>query len=459
MIRLLHAYFPARTLVLGLTEAALATVAFLIATIAQLGMLNGSIVLDYERGYAKIALLTGIFVVCMYYFDLYDSSVLSNQRESFTRTIQSLGFLCIVFGFIYYVFPSTRLERGTFVYGWLLALAAVLMWRKGFYYINRSGFFSERCVVVGDGPAARLLVSEMTNRPEIGLRVIGCVSEDVPGTNSEDASDWVAEQLEEITSKQRVERIVVALGERRGRLPVEELLRLKTLGITIQDGAELYETVSGKIAPNSLRLSWLLFSPGFQPSRRLQLYKRCFSILLSIVGIILASPFMALAALAIRNTSPGPVIFRQKRIGQNGRTFTLYKFRSMVDSADQARPALKDDERVTTVGRWLRRTRLDELPQLFNILKGDMAFVGPRPFVPEQEAECVREIPFYKQRWTVKPGATGWAQVNRPYCATLEDNADKLAYDLFYIKNISLGLDLLIFLHTIKILFLGRGSR
>jgi lipopolysaccharide/colanic/teichoic acid biosynthesis glycosyltransferase len=230
----------------------------------------------------------------------------------------------------------------------------------------------------------------------------------------------------------------------------------------IQDGADVYEAVTGKVPIESLRLSWLLFSTGFRISRPLLVFERIFSLILSALVLTLMSPVMALIALAIRLDSAGLAIFQQKRIGQNGKVFTLYKFRTMADGADQDgnhRPAEATDERFTRVGRILRRSRMDELPQLFNILRGDMNFVGPRPFVPNQEEECLEKIPYYRQRWVVKPGATGWAQVNRGYCATIDDNQEKLAYDLFYIKNISIGLDLLILFKTIKILLLGQGSR
>ncbi len=251
------------------------------------------------------------------------------------------------------------------------------------------------------------------------------------------------------------------MGDRRGKMQVEKLLRLKTRGVYIQDGPEYYESITGKIPLESLRLSWLLFSPGFHVRAALRLYKRVFSIFLSSLAILITSPIMLLAALAIRLDSSGPVIFRQKRVGEQGKLFTVFKFRSMFDGSHKLAltPAEHGDARVTRVGKWLRRTRIDELPQLFNIMKGDMAFVGPRPFVPEQEEECAAKIPFYRERWLVKPGATGWAQINRGYCATIDDNRDKLAYDLFYIKNVSFGLDLFIMVSTLKILLLGRGGR
>jgi lipopolysaccharide/colanic/teichoic acid biosynthesis glycosyltransferase len=252
------------------------------------------------------------------------------------------------------------------------------------------------------------------------------------------------------------------MEDRRRALPVETLLRMKTRGILVQDGSDVYEAVTGKVPLDSLRLSWLLFSPGFRVSQSMLLYKRVASLVISTLGLVVTLPLMGLIALAIRLDSEGPVIFRQKRIGQDGKAFTLYKFRSMrtgTDPDEQIVPAQENDERFSRVGRWLRRNRLDELPQLYNILRGDMCLVGPRPFVPEQEEECVHQIPFYSQRWSVKPGATGWAQVHNGYCATLDDNREKLAYDLFYIKNLSLGLDVLILFETIKILVLGRGAR
>jgi exopolysaccharide biosynthesis polyprenyl glycosylphosphotransferase len=260
----------------------------------------------------------------------------------------------------------------------------------------------------------------------------------------------------------RPNRIIVAFGERRGKLPVEALLQLKSSGIRVQEGSEVFESVTGRVPLESLHLSWLLFSPGFRVSSPLLIYKRISSFILSAIGLVLSLPVMVLIALAIRLDSPGPVIFRQKRVGGAGKVFTLYKFRTMVDGADQNGnhyPAELTDKRFTRVGRLLRRTHLDELPQFFNILRGDMHVVGPRPFVPDQEQECIEKIPYYRQRWVIKPGATGWAQVNRGYNATIEDNKEKLAYDLFYIKNISIGLDLLILLQTIKILLLGRGGR
>lgn len=464
MIRFLNAYFPARTLFLGISEALLVALAFMVATIARLGTSDASLMLNYEQGFWKILVVSFAFIMVMYYFDLYDSIVLSNRREVVTRLVQVLGTVCILLAVLYYAIPSLQLGRGIFLIGLAFVTLVLFGWRRLFAVVNTLPQFSERALILGDGPLARPLIGEIESRPELGIRIAGQMRHFENG-NGHHAGLTDPEQFDQLMRQVevfRADRMIIAMGDRRGRLPVEALLRLKSKGLRIQDGAEAYEAMTGKVPIESLRLSWLLFSPGFHVSRPLKLYKRVFSFIISLVCLLLLWPLMLLVGLAIRLDSRGPAIFKQERIGENGKAFTLYKFRTMVDGADRdanLRPAEVIDERFTRVGRWLRRARIDELPQLFNILRGDMYFVGPRPFVPNQEQECVEKIPYYRQRWAVKPGATGWAQVNRDYCATIEDNTEKLAYDLFYIKNISIGLDLLILFKTVKILLLGRGSR
>ncbi|MGC1105058.1 MAG: sugar transferase [Candidatus Acidiferrales bacterium] len=464
MIRVFNAYFPTRTLLLGVSEALWVTLAFVAATITRLGIDEARLMLNYDRGFLKILVVAVIFIVCMYYFDLYDSFVFSNQREVLTRLVEVFGTVCILLAVVYYAFPSLQLGRGIFLIGFLFVALALLVWRRLFLAVNALPQLAERTLVLGDGPLAKPLIDEIESRAELGMRIVGQLRHLTNG-NGQFTDLSKAEQYEQLARQVKsygAARIIVAMGERRGKLPVEALLQIKSTGIRIQDGAEVYEAMTGKVPVQSLHLSWLLFSPGFQVSRLLLIYKRTFSFAASIAGLIVVSPLLLLVALAIRLDSRGPAIFKQKRIGEGGKIFTLYKFRTMVDGADRDdnhRPATKMDGRFTRVGRWLRIARVDELPQLFNILKGDMYFVGPRPFVPNQEEECLEKIPYYRQRWAVKPGATGWAQVNRGYCATIEDNIDKLAYDLFYIKNISIGLDLLIMFKTLKTLLLSRGSR
>ena len=464
MIRLLNAYFPSRTLFLGISEACLVVLAFVAAMIARLGETDASVMLRYEAGVIKIFVVSAVFIACMYYFDLYESSILSNRREVLTRLIQVLGGVCVVLALLYYVYPSLKLGRGIFLIGLSIVAVILLLWRRLFLAVNSLPQFAERVLIFGDGPLAESLVAELGARPELGLRVVGQLkshengNENLRLSSGENSGDQFLNLIESYNAK----KIVVAMNERRGNLPVQPLLQLKSRGVSIQNGAEMYEAVTGKLPIESLRLSWLLFSAGLEVSRPLVIYKRASSLIWSTVGLILAFPLMVLIALAIRLDSNGPAIFRQKRVGLHGEIFTLFKFRTMrngVDQDDDHRPAEKADSRFTRLGKLLRRSRMDELPQLFNILRGDMHFVGPRPFVPSQEREYVERIPYYRHRWAVKPGATGWAQVNRGYNVTIEDNQDKLAYDLFYIKNVSIGLDLLILFKTAKILLLGRGAQ
>jgi lipopolysaccharide/colanic/teichoic acid biosynthesis glycosyltransferase len=260
----------------------------------------------------------------------------------------------------------------------------------------------------------------------------------------------------------QIRKVIVALGDRRGCLPVDTLVALTAAGVGVNDGSELYEQLTGKVWLGSFSLSSLVFAQTFRKPWITRCLNRAVSLLFAAIGLVIASPLLLALAALIRLESKGPAIFRQWRVGQNGRHFTLYKFRSMrvgSEIVSGTAPAAVDDPRCTRLGKWLRRFRLDELPQLLNILKGDMCFVGPRPFVPEQEKELTESIPHYRQRWMVRPGTTGWAQVHRGYNATVEDNIDKLSYDLFYIKHMSLGLDLVTIMKTAKVVLLGRGGR
>ncbi len=269
-------------------------------------------------------------------------------------------------------------------------------------------------------------------------------------------------ELEEIVEREGIDKIVVALSDRRGVLPVEVLLSCKLRGVNVEDVATFYEQVSGKIMLENLRPSWLVFSEDFTISPLARGLKRLQDMVLAVVGGLLALPLALVVAVLIRLDSRGPVLFRQERVGQDGEPFTLIKFRSMKVDAEAATGPIyaeADDPRITRIGRLIRRTRLDELPQLFNVLKGDMSFVGPRPerhfFVEQFE----KEIPYYTRRLSVKPGVTGWAQVKYPYGATTEDAAEKLRLDLYYVKNMSSLFDIFIILQTVKIVFLGQGVR
>ncbi|MFZ0420450.1 MAG: TIGR03013 family XrtA/PEP-CTERM system glycosyltransferase [Candidatus Sulfotelmatobacter sp.] len=462
MIRLLNVYFPARTVLLGVSEVALVCIAFTMAVIARFGR-DADLVLEDEHGIYKIALVACIYLLSMYYLDLYDTKVLRNRHEILTRLLQVVGLGGVILAIVYYLYPDAQLGRSVLLIGLGVAAPLLVLWREAFLWMLNSFDFSEKTLIVGHSPLALALNREIRTRRELGLDTVGYVdTADGGWTISGLPFLGVLEELADLITRHRVTRVIVAMADRRGKLPLDQLLSLKTKGLVVEDGADLYENVTGKIQLDALRPAWLLFSPGFRVSRALLAYKRALSLSVSLICLIAFSPLLVIVAIAVKLDSKGPAIYRQRRVGKDGKLFFLYKFRTMFDGADangNHPPAVENDERFTRIGRWLRRVRIDELPQLYNILRGDMDFVGPRPFVPDQEKEYARTIPFYAQRWTVKPGATGWAQINYGYCATLADNQEKTAYDLFYIKHISIGLDLLIIFQTIKILVLGRGGR
>ncbi len=463
MVRVFNVYFPNRTLLLALSEALLIFVALLGATFAESGDKAG-LVLDDQQGFWKIALPCIVCMLCMYYYDLYDSSVLTNPREVMTRLVQVLGTACVILALLYYIYPAVGLGVGIFLIGIVLVGLCLAGWRKLFFALNRSLRLAERALVVGEGPLATSLAAEIENHPELGVRLVGYVGQ---GPESAGALNGLRrlgtpEELPRLVDPKQVSRVIVAMSDRRGALPVEALLQLKTRGVIVQDGADVYEAVAGKVALDSLRLSWLLFSPGFRLSSAVLIGKRFSSIILSGLGLLLCLPLLPLIALAIKLSSPGPVFYRQKRVGRGGEVFPCYKFRTMRHDAEaDVGPtwALDDDPRITPVGRFLRRARLDEIPQLWNVLRGDMNFVGPRPERPEFVAKLSREIPYYHLRHTIRPGITGWAQICYRYGNSVEDAKEKLQYDLYYIKNMSLGFDLLIFMHTVKVILLGRGAK
>jgi exopolysaccharide biosynthesis polyprenyl glycosylphosphotransferase len=463
MIRLFHVYFPTRTLVLAVSEVCLITLAFLLVGVAHSADEAG-LWLSYDNGLLKIALVSGVFTLCLYYFDLYDSIVLRNRRETLARLFQVLGTASVVLALLYFFYPESRLGRATFVIGIGLAGLGLATSRHLFLTLNRSSRLAERVAILGDGASTILLAREIAKRPELGIRLVGLVSPSAELANGPGELRHLGgvEDLPAMINRERITRLIVAADERDSNLPIAQLLQLKKSGLGILEGTAFYETIAGKVLLDSTMPNRLLFSSGFRLSPALLIYKRAASIVVSALGLVLLAPLMAVIAMAIRAESGGPVLFRQRRVGRDKKVFTLYKFRSMrsaVAPGENFQTTQVNDERCTRLGRWLRRVRLDELPQLYNILRGDMHFIGPRPFALEEEAELAKQIPHYPLRWMIDPGATGWAQVQQGYCASVEDNTEKLAYDLFYLQNISFGFDLLILFRTTKILLWGRGAR
>jgi sugar transferase (PEP-CTERM system associated) len=335
---------------------------------------------------------------------------------------------------------------------------AVTGWRLTFDWLSRRAP-RERLLLVGTGGAASELVAELRQRTGQSVCIVGAVTHDDSRHPDLDLLGTI-EDIPAIVRARGIDRVVVNLAEARGKLPMDKLLEMRLDGVRFDHLASVYEKYMGRIALEDLRPSWFIFSVGFAKTWTLRGLKRATDLAGAVIGLIVALPIMAAVALAVRLTSPGPVLYRQRRVGQHGRVFTLRKFRSMREDAEAATGAVwagAQDGRVTRIGRFLRRSHLDELPQLWNILMGDMSLVGPRPERPEFVKDLTRLIPFYGQRHVTKPGLTGWAQVCFPYGSSVDDSMRKLQYDLFYIKHMSIGIDVYVVLKTVKNVLQGRG--
>src|SRR5437660_606964 len=319
-------------------------------------------------------------------------------------------------------------------------------------------YFRERVYVLGTGDRAQRLLNGLRQRSELGIEVVGWTG-NIEGALTRET---VASHLVGLARENGVHRVIVAMPDRRGTLPVEELLNLRLAGVKVEEATSWLEKISGRIEVEHLYPSWLIFSDGFRVSTLFRMARRLLNFSVALIGLVLALPLVPFIVLAVKLDSPGPVLYRQKRVGRGGTVFYCYKFRTMRQDAEAdtgATWAADDDPRITRAGRWLRLSRLDEISQLWSVLKGNMNFVRTGPERPEFVEWLSKEIPYYGVRHVVRPGITGWAQVQYKYGNTLEDAREKLQYDLFYIKNASLGLDLLIMFQTIKIVLLGRGAK
>jgi sugar transferase (PEP-CTERM system associated) len=458
MIRLFQVYYPTRTIVLLVTEAMIVSGSFLIATILVLGG-DALLTLGQRYGGMKIAAITGVTVLCSYYFDLYAPQRLRARWQVFARLLIVLGTLSFLLAALTYVFPQFAIARYVLLLGVLLVSAALVAWRGAYDRVMEQLILRERVYVLGAGPLARDVMETIRSRGDAGMELAGWAGNE---TASGGASEQLASALATLRQPHsRIRRVIVAMEDRRGALPVRELLNLRLAGMVVEDSGSLLERLSGRLQLEGLRPSNLLFADGFRLKALEKFSRRAFSILVSGAALLLTLPFLPIIAVLVKLTSAGPVLFRQIRIGLGGRPFTILKFRTMCVNAEGSGAvwAQTNDPRITRLGSFLRRTRIDELPQLWNVLRGDMDLVGPRPERPEFVAWLNEEIPYYDLRHAVRPGLTGWAQVRYQYGATLEETRRKLEYDLYYIKHMSLGLDLFIMFESVKTILLGRGAR
>jgi len=468
MFRIFSQYVSAKSLLLMMVEGSLIVLSLICA--AKLRFWNSPAEFRFYVALpdfaVQSAIVVGVCLACFYYNELYDLSAGSGSMDQVLRIEQSLGAASLLLGLLYFLFPNLLLSRGVFVIGLILVTILVVLSR---WFLEGAWQLSspiQRVVILGTGALALELAREVTLRHDLGMKLEGFVSGAVLQADSERIFGFPilgsATEMEAITKRSAISRIIVALENCRGVLPAKELVTLRVQGVRVDDAASVLSALTGRIPLHAVKPSWFVFSDGFHRSKWNELLKRTLDLAAGIAGLVLALPIMALVAFAILVDSKGPVIYRQTRVGRMDRCFDVLKFRSMRVNAEQnngAQWAVKNDPRVTRVGGFLRKYRLDELPQFLNVVRGDMSFVGPRPERPCFVEELRKQIPYYDERHSVRPGITGWAQVQYSYGASVEDAFKKLEYDLFYLKNTSVSFDMAIILKTVKIVISGHNGR
>jgi len=466
MLKIFKQYYPIRNIFFVIGEAFLIYISVLIAFL----FLSMTKSMPFDRLLIlKIILITVVCQTSMYYNDLYDLNVSNNFAEIGIRLLNSLGLASMVLAFIYLISPMTIVEPAVFFISVGFSILFIVSSRFFYMEILKRGVLNKKILLLGSSDLAQKIINEISKNKDCGYSLISNLQyypEDtdcISGKNKETAFyDKNNKSICEIVEELNINKIVVALSEKRGALPTKELLKCRVNGLGIIEGTTFYEMMTGKIIVEEINPSMLIFSEGFQKSHVRSFIKLIMDLSSSFVLLILLSPLFILTAVLIKIDSEGSVIFSQERVGKNRKTYLIYKFRSMIaDAEKQCGPiwAKDDDDRITCVGKIIRKFRVDEIPQLLNVLKSEMSFVGPRPerefFVNNLESI----IPYYQERFNVKPGITGWAQVRYGYGASVEDAIEKLNYDLFYIKNMSNLMDLIIIIRTIKIVLFGKGAR
>jgi sugar transferase (PEP-CTERM system associated) len=468
MIRLFNQYVSSKSIVLMVIEGGLLVLALLCGTWIRIRTIG----LDFDDyiGLPEFPIqavtFVGILQICFYYCDRYDLTAIRRGTEQFISLVQSVGAGCLLLGLLYFVFPSLQLGRGVFFISVVLVASFVMVSRALLDQVWKVAAPKENILILGTGPLAMTVARELNTRDDLNAAVAGFADVAATAQDGRRICDrpvlGSTARLPEIIQRHAISRIVVALEDRRSALPVHDLVRLRVSGLRIEEAHTIIAALTGRVWLEMVRPSWFVFSDGFQRSTPTLVIKRMLDLVCGLLGLLLTLPVMALLAIAIRLDSKGPAIYRQTRVGLRGKPFELLKFRSMrvdAEALNGAQWAQEQDPRVTPLGRFLRRYRLDELPQFVNVIRGDMSFVGPRPERPVFVDQLRQNISYYDERHTVRPGLTGWAQVQYHYGASVEDTARKLEYDLFYLKNMSIAFDCVIILKTIRIVLTGFGGR
>jgi sugar transferase (PEP-CTERM system associated) len=453
-----------RGLALLIFEGTLVSLCCVVAIYIRFGD-GASEALVARFGWLKILLVTALTLASFYLFDLYDFRLFRRRAVLLLRLAQALGIGGIALALMFYLWPQMMLGRGVFALSLVLTLTFMAGWRCLAYLLFDHPRLAERVLILGAGPDAVAIARETLQRREAGYGVVGFIGDDPAQVGQSLINPCVVgtmSDLEEVVNRYRADRIVVAMPDRRGRLPLDLLLKLKVRDcVALEEADAFYERLTGKIGGERLRLGQLVFADASRWARFYKHSRRPTDLALAVVIGLLTLPLALLTALAIKLDSHGPIFYRQERVGLHNAPFRILKFRSMRVDAEANGPVWADeaDSRVTRVGRWIRKLRIDELPQLINIIRGEMSLIGPRPERPVFIEQLERQIPYYSERHLVKPGLTGWAQVRYPYGASFEDAREKHQYDLYYIKNQSPMLDALILLETARIVLFGRFSR
>ncbi|MBU3915338.1 TIGR03013 family PEP-CTERM/XrtA system glycosyltransferase [bacterium] len=464
MLRLLQQYYPIRNMFFiageGLAIFLSVTLSFIIIYGFSINVFGGQQIL-------KTILMAVIIQGCLYFNDLYDLQVSDTLKEIGIRLFQALGISAFILSFIYMIIPSLVLGEGIFAVGIIFIIIFIIAWRFFYMMVLSRGLFNQKIILLGADALANEIEKEINSKQDSGYTISLKVYDDntqngmtEQARNKDTIQKKGFDGICKIAKELEIKKIVVAFKEKRGTFPAKELLKCRVDGIEVVDGNSFYEMLTGKLDVTQINPSWLIFSDGFRKSFFRRIVKRAEDILFSFILLIATSPIFLLTSILIMVDSRGSLFFSQERVGQNRRIYKAHKFRSMIQEAEKYTGpvwAEDNDQRITRVGAWIRKFRIDEIPQLWNVFKGEMSFVGPRPerdfFVKQLEIN----IPYYGERFTVKPGITGWAQVSYGYGATEDDALEKLNYDLFYIKNMSTIMDFVIVIRTIKTVLFGKG--
>ncbi len=458
--------FSPRIFWLILADAAILYGGVILAMYVRLGTSGTANELTVKNGWIKIAFASAVCLLILYFYDLYDYIVMTNRRELLLRLVQALGIAWILLSLVFYFYPPLLLGRGVSVISVPLVLGLLLAWRISIHALTGHPDIGEKILVVGTGQTALDTAEAVWERRDAGYRIVGFVSENGAKPREKLGRSEIlgkAVDLEEVIRNEKIDRVVIAVRERRGAFPAEALLKMSLAGdVSIEECTSFFERITGKVHVDMLRPSWLIFAGRRRDSPVKMAFRESIHRLLALIGLVLSLPIAILTAILIKLDTRGPIFYKQERVGMNGHVFNVIKFRSMkTDAEEDGKPlwAATNDERTTRIGSIIRKLRIDEIPQFWNIIRGDMNFVGPRPERPHFVKQLATEIPYFEHRHLVAPGLTGWAQIKYPYGASVSDAIQKLQYDLYYIKNQSLTLDLVIVFETVKTVLFGKGGR